>query len=200
MPKINRIDKFHAHETRSYYRHKDGSISSYLKCTAVWWSHCYCHGNYKGERKMQKDIFWSTDFLSSSMISMVLICRLPIMPLAQHRNLRYLRCQSGRSASRTVKLWVRSPKYLCYFTSFSPDTTSRLDVYRTENIIPYMLWGWAGNNSFSSSENNPMKKKTKEKVHFHSNNDMGPEHPFPINGTLSLCARGVWKSTTMWFL
>jgi hypothetical protein len=31
--------------------------------------------------------------------STVLICRLPIMPLAQHRNLRSLRCQSGRSES-----------------------------------------------------------------------------------------------------
>ena len=113
------------------------------------------------EKGKCRKTFWSTDFISPSMISMVLICRLPIMPLAQHRNLRYLRCQSGRSASRTVKLWVRSPKYLCYFTSFSPDTTSRLDVYRNENTIPYMLWGWAGHNSFSSSENNPKKKKTK---------------------------------------
>jgi hypothetical protein len=46
MPKINRTDRFHAHKTRSYYRHEDGSISSSLKRTAVWRSHCYCHGNY----------------------------------------------------------------------------------------------------------------------------------------------------------
>ena len=54
------------------------------------------------EKGKCRKTFWSTDFISPSMISMVLICRLPIMPLAQHRNLRSLRCQSGRSARRTV--------------------------------------------------------------------------------------------------
>jgi len=34
----------------------DTKYLGYLKCTAVWWSHCYCHGSYKGQRKMQKDI------------------------------------------------------------------------------------------------------------------------------------------------